>query len=73
MGVRPDAGRARASSVPLLGTFAHEAAAVDPVGKAVYLTEDEGDSRLYRFLPDAYPDLSSRDGSKPRSSVPTAA
>jgi uncharacterized protein len=42
---------------PAMGTFAHEAAAVDPVGKAVYLTEDEADSRLYRFLPDAYPDL----------------
>jgi uncharacterized protein len=43
---------------PAMGTFAHEAAAVDPAGKAVYLTEDEGDSRLYRFLPTAYPDLS---------------
>jgi uncharacterized protein len=43
---------------PAMGTFAHEAAAVDPNGKAVYLTEDEGDSRLYRFLPNAYADLS---------------
>jgi uncharacterized protein len=43
---------------PLMGTFAHEAAAVDPVDKVVYLTEDEGDSRLYRFVPDSYPDLS---------------
>jgi uncharacterized protein len=43
---------------PAMGTFAHEAAGVDPNGKAVYLTEDEGDSRLYRFLPNAYPDLS---------------
>jgi hypothetical protein len=42
---------------PLLGTFHHEAAAVDPVGKAVYLTEDDGESRLYRFLPERYPDL----------------
>jgi hypothetical protein len=33
-------------------------AAVDPAGKIVYLTEDEDDSRLYRFVPDAYPDLS---------------
>ena len=24
----------------------------------MYLTEDEGDSRLYRFLPYTYPDLS---------------
>jgi secreted PhoX family phosphatase len=43
---------------PLLGTFAHEAAAVDPVGQAVYLTEDRTDSRLYRFRPWNYPDLS---------------
>lgn len=43
---------------PAMGTFTHEAAAVDPVGKAVYLTEDEDDSRLYRFLPDSYPHLS---------------
>lgn len=43
---------------PAMGTFSHEAAAVDPVGKAVYLTEDNGESRLYRFLPERYPDLS---------------
>jgi uncharacterized protein len=42
---------------PLMGTFTHEAAAVDPVGKAVYLTEDETEGRLYRFLPEKYPDL----------------
>jgi uncharacterized protein len=52
--MRPGQGIER----PQMGTFAHEAAAVDPVGKAVYLTEDDGDSRLYRFVPDAYPDLS---------------
>jgi secreted PhoX family phosphatase len=43
---------------PQMGTFTHEAAAVDPTGKAVYLTEDEEDGRLYRFVPDDYPDLS---------------
>ncbi|HEY8218147.1 MAG TPA: alkaline phosphatase PhoX [Acidimicrobiia bacterium] len=42
---------------PALGTFTHEAAAVDPVGRAVYLTEDHPDGRLYRFVPTAYPDL----------------
>jgi secreted PhoX family phosphatase len=41
-----------------LGTFVHEGAAVDPVGRAVYLTEDDPDGRLYRFVPSAYPDLS---------------
>lgn len=34
-----------------LGTFKHEAVAVDPATNAVYLTEDETDGRLYRFLP----------------------
>jgi uncharacterized protein len=34
-----------------LGTFAHEAAVVDPVTRFVYLTEDEDDGRLYRFRP----------------------
>lgn len=38
---------------PALGTFKHEAAAVDPVHGHVYLTEDERDGRLYRFVPDA--------------------
>ena len=44
---------------PALGTFVHEGAAVDPVGRAVYLTEDQPDGRLYRFVPTAYPDLTS--------------
>jgi secreted PhoX family phosphatase len=43
---------------PAMGTFAHEAAAVDPVHKHVYLTEDKPDSRFYRFTPTTYPDLS---------------
>ena len=44
---------------PALGVFKHEAAAVDPDDKRVYLTEDQGDGGLYRFTPDSYPDLSS--------------
>ncbi len=43
---------------PAMGVFQHEAAAVDPVGKRVYLTEDKGDGCLYRFTPASYPDLS---------------
>lgn len=43
---------------PALGTFAHEAVAVDPVGRRLYLTEDKPDGCLYRFTPSAYPDLS---------------
>lgn len=47
---------------PALGRFKHEAAAIDPVNAHVYLTEDEPDGRLYRFVPDAltpegHPDL----------------
>ena len=42
---------------PALGRFNHEAAAVDPVGQAVYLTEDASDGRLYRFRPSTWPDL----------------
>lgn len=42
-----------------LGWFNHEAAAVDPVGQAIYMTEDQSDGGLYRFRPDSYPDLSS--------------
>ena len=35
---------------PALGTFKHEAVAVDPVHRTLYLTEDEGDGRFYRFV-----------------------
>jgi secreted PhoX family phosphatase len=39
--------------VPLkdMGRFNHEAACVDPRSGIVYLTEDRGDSLLYRFIP----------------------
>jgi hypothetical protein len=37
---------------PTLGRFKHEAAAVDPVNNHVYLSEDEGDGRFYRYVPD---------------------
>lgn len=43
---------------PALGVFKHEAAAVDPVRRQLYLTEDVGDGGFYRFTPSAYPDLS---------------
>jgi secreted PhoX family phosphatase len=42
-----------------MGKFAHEAAVVDPRTGFVYLTEDDGDSRLYRFRPDSWQDFSS--------------
>lgn len=40
-----------------LGAFRHEAAAVDPLYRHVYLTEDEPDGCLYRFTPYYYPNL----------------
>ena len=42
-----------------MGVFQHEAAAVDPLRQVVYLTEDRSDGLLYRYVPNAYPDLSS--------------
>jgi secreted PhoX family phosphatase len=51
-------GVAAAIERPLLGTFAHEAAAVDPRTGIVYLTEDNALGRLYRFVPDLKGDLS---------------
>ena len=42
-------GQLSAVQLPALGTFKHEAAAVDPVTNLIYLTEDQIDGRLYRF------------------------
>jgi uncharacterized protein len=52
-------GRKEAVARPAMGVFEHEAVAVDPVGKRVYLTEDNAAGGFYRFTPDNYPDLSS--------------
>jgi secreted PhoX family phosphatase len=52
------AGRRRGLARPAMGTFKHEAAAVDPRGRAVYLTEDLGDGGVYRFTPTRWQDLS---------------
>jgi secreted PhoX family phosphatase len=40
-----------------MGRFQHEAAAVDPDRRVVYLTEDEPDGCFYRYRPDRWPDL----------------
>ena len=40
-------------AVPALGRFNREAVAVDPFEKILYLTEDAGSGRLYRFVPSA--------------------
>ena len=41
-----------------MGLWNREAAAVDPEGKAVYMTEDHPEGLLYRYTPTDYPDLS---------------
>lgn len=43
--------------IDALGTFQHEAAAIDPLRGYVYLTEDKSDGRFYRFVADDYPDI----------------
>ncbi len=54
MGVKPSRVR------PALGTFRHEAVAVDAVNQCLYLTEDLPDGAFYRFRPDRpLPDLGS--------------
>jgi uncharacterized protein len=50
-------GRLPAQPRPALGVFNHEAAAVEPTGRKVYLTEDEPDGGFYRFTPSSYPSL----------------
>jgi uncharacterized protein len=51
------AGRRGPRAHDAMGVFKHEAAAVDPRGRRVYLTEDLIDGRLYRFTPRSWPDL----------------
>ncbi|MGW4548084.1 alkaline phosphatase PhoX [Streptomyces violaceorubidus] len=41
-----------------MGRFKHEAAACDPVRKAIYLTEDETDGCFYRFVPSTWGNVS---------------
>lgn len=48
-------GRRLAVPVPALGVFKHEAAAVDPVHRRIYMTEDVEDGNLYRFVAEYYP------------------
>lgn len=41
------------TALPAMGLFKHEAVAVDPLHRQLFLTEDTGDGRFYRFSPDA--------------------
>jgi secreted PhoX family phosphatase len=75
-------GRAPAIRRPAMGAFKHEAAAVDPRGKRIYLTEDLINGAFYRFTPARWPDLSegrleiaavARDGRTQWTEVPDPA
>jgi len=77
----PTGGR-RGLARPAMGTFKHEAAAVDPRGRQIYLTEDLMDGGVYRFTPTHWHDLSAglleiatvaRDGAVSWSEVPDPA
>ena len=50
-------GPGQGQPIDALGRFSHEAVAVDGTRGVLYLTEDESDSLLYRFVPDRYPNL----------------
>jgi secreted PhoX family phosphatase len=51
-------GKRPAEKRAALGRFKHEAAAVDPENRRIYLTEDLIDGRFYRFTPTRWRDLS---------------
>ncbi|BCD95858.1 alkaline phosphatase PhoX [Marinagarivorans cellulosilyticus] len=51
-------GQKPARALPALGSFNHEAAAMDPTTGHVFLTEDKPDGCLYRFTPKKPGDLS---------------
>lgn len=55
----PSSGESDCKPIREMGRRNHEAAAVDPSTGYVYLTEDRGDSLLYRFRPNQYGNLQS--------------
>jgi secreted PhoX family phosphatase len=55
--VRAEPGIQKPRPLKAMGRFIHEGAAFDPLSSAVYLTEDQSDSLLYRFLPEKPGDL----------------
>ncbi len=46
-----DGGLVQAVALTEMGRFNHEAVAVDPASGAAYLTEDDGEGLMYRFVP----------------------
>ena len=50
-------GRKRGVARPAMGVFKHEAAAVVPHERRIYMTEDLFDGGLYRYTPKRWPNL----------------
>jgi secreted PhoX family phosphatase len=48
---KKEMGLAKPIPIKSMGRFNHEAVAVDPKSNVIYLTEDEHDGLLYRFIP----------------------
>ena len=48
-------GNNKAQAIKCLGSFKHEACAVDPINRVIYLTEDERDGCFYRTVLPHYP------------------
>jgi len=48
-------GNNQAQPINCLGSFKHEACAVDPINRTIYLTEDEKNGRFYRTVLPKYP------------------
>ncbi|MEZ5938865.1 MAG: DUF839 domain-containing protein, partial [Hyphomonadaceae bacterium] len=55
----PAAATRAVTPTPLraMGRFVHEAVAIDPTTGIAYMTEDQGDGLIYRFLPDSSGEL----------------
>ena len=53
----PSSGLQQAKPLKALGRFRHEAVALDPNSRILYLTEDRHDGLLYRFIPDKVDDF----------------
>lgn len=49
---KAEPGLARPVPIKAMGRFNHEAVAVDPHSNVLYLTEDDSEGLLYRFIPD---------------------
>lgn len=62
-------GQRQAIHRPLLGTFNHEAVAVDTMTQTLYLTEDKPDGRLYRYVPSQLTDQGYADLTNGRMEV----